>query len=187
MPAHVASRSMNTRVREIHGLVRHLRLEYGSLERRPSGRELIGALLANVGEARTGRCVWCDQPVPSKAFRWHRPCALAHATARGQTVALTGTLLPWRGAKCAKCGGGKGEWSLTTMIALGLAARIWTPWIVVRAWSRWNLQWLCRPCHLAKTNGDRWLMREWDRDGWPESPTLGPRRPPLLLFSAVSA
>ena len=37
------------------------------------------------GETRTGRCVWCLQPVPNKRFRWHQACNVYYALAEGRS------------------------------------------------------------------------------------------------------
>ena len=84
--------------------------------------------------------------------------------AKGATAAMGVPILPRQpDTRCSApgCIGGADE--LDHRIPLGLATRIGTPWIIVRAFSRRNLQWLCHMCHAAKTRRDRLAMNALDR------------------------
>lgn len=156
--------------REIHGLVRHIRRVYPDPAKRPEGRDLIGPLGAGENDP-LGICVWCGYEAPTPRKRWHDDCALGHAAARGITVAGFRYLV--KPEPCELCGGKVSE--VDHEIALGVARRIWTPGIVVRAWSRGNLRWLCHACHRRKTKKDLAIIAAIDR---------ARNLPPLTLWPA---
>ena len=137
-------------------------------------RDLVGSIVSKSSGA--GTCIWCDDPTGS-ARRWHDECVRACAAARGVGTPLNPPLLKvkdpvfsWSNMQyvppitCEACGKiNPSAPEIDHRIALGVAARVWTPWTVVKAWSLSNLQWLCHGCHVAKTRQDRLAMKSLDR------------------------
>ena len=123
----------------------------------PTGRDLVGAVSA-WGRRPDGTCIWCEQPLDGPRH-WHPECGLAYAAARGRTETLGGSRVIPR-TPCA-CGATASE--IDHILPLGVAIRNPTVWNVARAWSVRNLQWICRPCHRAKTRQDRRQMSRTER------------------------
>ena len=191
---------MNPQRRQLHGLVRAVRRriegsrdpqdfldrEWRDAPDPPIGRCLIRNIRTHPRDG--GRCTWCGDPTRGKAYRWHPDCVFAYRCAIGSTQGLGPAVWDAEKRGCATCGSRK-QLEVEHRIALGVAARIWTPHVVLRAWSLRNIQLLCHECHRAKTKLDRQEMVRMDRArraGVEIAAGLvdPPGNPPLPLFGA---
>lgn len=136
--------------RQVRGLVRAIR-ESGRLgptartwEKR---RGLLDGTAHPDGRGKPGHCGWCGLPTSTGT---HPECYVAYKVAYGE---------PASGVALSACPCGLAGDELDHRIPLGLARKVGTPWLVVRAWSCGNIQSLCRHCHVAKSRHDSRLIR----------------------------
>ena len=135
------------------------------------GRSLLYYRLSAV---KRGRCVWCRQACAPRSG-WHNACSEAYRLARGEvTTGLTGKPLVrgwtgWGSMLCAHCGKTpksiEFDHRVPLAVARELAKRGDRRWW--RAWTRDNLQGLCRACHQTKTCDDMAWLRTLRNQGNP--------------------
>jgi len=102
---------------------------------------------------RHGCCKWCNLPVYGRAQCWHKECKRLFEIATwinpGWNLARIGEGGSFN-QNCASCGT-RGWYTSMELDHI-------TPLIAdhshIRCWMPANLQFLCRPCHLIKTQQD---------------------------------
>ena len=143
------------RIRQIRGLIRHLRHAVGTPPSRTYRRDAVGYLgFLHHTSQPPGMCKWCGRRVPPPNRYWHDPCAVAYRVARG--VQSNFRRIPHlRERRCEQCGSTAEPLELDHRIALSVAHARGDWRTLLRAYDISNLRWLCHTCHSAKTGQDR--------------------------------
>ena len=135
------------RYRQLRGLLHHFRENQDEITRAKTFRRGLFRTFRR-RQGNPGRCRWCQLPTRGKAT-WHKPCVGAYRTACGQAVTRL-----WRRNHRPPCTCGRPGTELDHQDALVLAWTSGDTRRLIRAHTLENLIWLCRPCHLRKTQQD---------------------------------
>ena len=154
-----------SRYRRLRGFVRYVLPGVGWSY--PPGRVLLNPRLLNLRVA-PGRCTWCGLPLDNaRERRWHRDCRRQFLACIGYVVRPASGEAP----ECAACGITKEELVRRAIreedtdnrnmnleidhrypIHAGREAGVKA---LIAAFDLDNIQYLCRPCHLAKTGDEQ--------------------------------
>ena len=133
--------------RQLRGLLNHFHQNREEITRaRTFRRGLFPTFQRRQGEP--GRCRWC-RLITRGRTTWHRGCVGAYRNAAGQAVTRL-----WRRRRRPPCPCGLPGTELDHQDALVLAWTSGDTRRLLRAHTLQNLVWLCRPCHLRKTQED---------------------------------
>ena len=166
------------RYRGLRGIIRHLSRVPGPHE---NARRAVGNLgescLGGRNKPPWGTCKWCGLSVSrsekGRPRMWHPECHSYRAAAQGSPLhedGVRGEMVeipsPYGGTNhrqlCPACG--KADFvsmEQDHILAIGVARRLGL-YFYRRAFLPDNLWWICEPCHRAKTNFDRALMKALD-------------------------
>ena len=142
------------------GLIRHFRLAWPRIRQASRfERSLIRTFKPYGGEK--GLCRWCGLPTQGRK-KWHHDCVPAYQNATGQSLRNQWVGPNWvqNAAERPDCPCGAPGEELDHQDALVLAWTTGDPRRLIRALRLANLRWLCRTCHLLKTQTDLTALSE---------------------------
>lgn len=141
------------RIRQIRGLITHLRHATRDGIPQQYRRDLIGYISNSRHKAPYLVCKWCQRPVARPARYWHKDCATAYRVARG-TQDQYWRIPQLKTKRCELCGSDQ-QLEIDHRVALSVAQASGNWRTLLHAYDVSNLRWLCRTCHGAKSGDDR--------------------------------